>query len=67
MSSPRRPTREKAEAAAIRALLAILEDENAAPGQKLDAAKILLSAAPKSAAAPAIRVILPDGAGELMG
>lgn len=65
--SGRKSTREKAETAAIRALLGILEDENAAIGQKLDAAKILLSAAPKSAAAPAIRVILPEGAGELMG
>ncbi len=65
--SGRRTARERAEAAAIKALLAILEDEGAGCGQKLDAAKILLSAAPKTAETAPVRVVLPEGAKELMG
>ena len=53
--------------ATLQALLAILEDEGAGCGQKLDAAKILLSAAPKTAETAPVRVVLPEGAKELMG
>lgn len=68
MSAARRKSaRERAEAAALNALLEILEDENAGCGQKLDAAKILLSTAAKSAPAPTVRVLLPEGAEGLMG